>query len=112
MKILGISVNAVEALIFGHAIADALGVPVEFQPREKLMQDPVTDMRGFGTYDMPPGAWSDDTSMTLALLESITRCRLVDYADIMDNFVAWMDRAEFTPTGVLFDIGRGTQQDL
>ena len=37
--------------ILGLAVGDALGVPVEFQSRESLRQNPVTDMRGYGTHD-------------------------------------------------------------
>ena len=51
-------IDLTESLIFGHAIADALGVPVEFQTREQLEADPVVDMRGYGTYDVPAGSWS------------------------------------------------------
>ena len=39
--------------IIGLIIGDALGVPVEFSYREELMEDPVTDMLGYGTYNMP-----------------------------------------------------------
>ena len=106
------NIDLVKSLIFGHAIADALGVPVEFRTRAQLEADPVVDMRGYGTYDVPAGSWSDDTSMTLCLLESLARLGRIDYADIMANFVSWMDEAKFTPTGVMFDIGRGTMQAL
>jgi len=41
--------------ILGLAVADAVGVPVEFKSRESLRRHPVTDMRGFGTYNQPPG---------------------------------------------------------
>ena len=40
--------------ILGLAVADALGVPVEFQSRESLRNNPVTDMQGYGTYDHRP----------------------------------------------------------
>ena len=63
--------NLVTAAILGHAIGDALGVPVEFESRSVLRQDPVLGMRGHGTYDVPAGTWSDDTSLTLALLDSL-----------------------------------------
>ena len=109
---MGIGRNTVRAMLFGHAIGDALGVPVEFQTREELSRNPVAEMRGFGSYDVPAGAWSDDTSMTLCLMESLARLSAVDYDDIMRNFVRWMDEAEFTPTGVMFDIGRATMQAL
>ena len=47
--------NAIRAMITGGAIGDALGVPVEFQSREELYQDPVLGMRGYGTHYQPPG---------------------------------------------------------
>jgi ADP-ribosylglycohydrolase len=50
--------------------------------------------------------------MTLCLLESLARLGRIDYTDIMSNFVSWMNEAKFTPTGVMFDIGRGTMQAL
>lgn len=60
---------------------------------------------GEGTYNMPAGSWSDDTSMTLCLLESLNRRGELDYEDVMKNFVRWVDGQEFTPTGVVFDVG-------
>lgn len=39
-----------KAVILGHAVGDALDVPVEFMLREKLDKKPVSDMLGFGTY--------------------------------------------------------------
>ena len=57
--------------IIGLAIGDALGVPAEFKSREELKRYPITDMIGDGTYNLPAGTWSDDTSMTLATIDSI-----------------------------------------
>ena len=59
--------------MIGIAIGDALGVPVEFVPRNELAKDPITSMRGYGTHHQPPGTWSDDTSLTLALLDSLVK---------------------------------------
>ena len=103
---------AVSALIIGHAIGDALGVPVEFKKRRELEENPVIDMRGFGTHNVPAGTWSDDTSMTLCLLESLSRLGTVDYDDIMQNFVSWMKSGRFTATDVAFDIGIATRRAL
>jgi len=41
--------------ILGLAVADALGVPVEFQFREELTRNPVVGIRGYGTHHQPPG---------------------------------------------------------
>jgi ADP-ribosylglycohydrolase len=77
---------------------------VEFCDREELDRDPVKDMRGFGTYDVPAGTWSDDTSMSLAALRALTdedwNCD-----SVMNNFVKWIENGEFTATGEAFDVG-------
>ena len=96
--------------VMGLVVGDALGVPVEFKDRESLKQDPVTNMRGYGTYNQPPGTWSDDSSMTLALLDSLKDG--LDYKDIMDKFISWYDKGEYTPYGKMFDIGIATRQAL
>ena len=102
----------VRSLIIGHAVGDALGVPVEFANRERLKAEPVIGMRGYGTHKVPAGTWSDDTSMTLCLLESLTRLMKVDYQDIMNNFLKWMEEGEFTATGITFDVGITTRHAL
>jgi len=108
-----VSKDAIKGLIMGHAVGDALGVPVEFTSREERMAHPVMDMLGYGEYaDMPPGSWSDDTSMTLCLMKSITSCHGLNYRDVMDNFLRWVDLGEMTPTGKMFDIGRSTMQAI
>ena len=56
--------NPTLSIIFGHAMADALGVPVEFQTREQLKANPVTDCIGYGTYAVPEGTWSGWTTTT------------------------------------------------
>ena len=89
--------------ILGLAVGDALGVPVEFRSREELAQNPVTGMRAYGTHHQPAGTWSDDTTMTLCALESLTKG--VDFDDMMDRFCRWVDEGYMTPYGKLFDMG-------
>ncbi len=97
--------------ILGLAVGDALGVPVEFKSRESLRRNPVTDMIGRGTHNQPPGTWSDDTSLTLCLLESLTS-RTVDYADIMKRFLSWIDEGKYTAHDEVFDVGIATRKAL
>lgn len=97
--------NTVKAAVFGHAVADAVGVPTEFLPREKLMADPITDMIGYGSHDMPKGTWSDDTSMALCTLQSLVVKKKIDLDDIMQKFVRWEKDGWMTPHGEVFDIG-------
>jgi ADP-ribosylglycohydrolase len=96
--------NKIKAVIIGHAVGDALGVPAEFCEREELDKNPITDMVGYGTYPYPEGCWSDDTSMSLAALDSLASGKH-DFDDIMVKFGEWYYEDEYTPTGEMFDVG-------
>lgn len=91
---------------FGFIVGDAMGVPVEFMHRQELLADPVIDMREFGSHPVPAGAWSDDTSMTIAFMDSFTERNGIDYDDIMSKFRDWIMFAKYTPTDEMFDVGR------
>ncbi len=94
--------------VIGHVVGDALGVPVEFFSRDKLKNDPVYDMHEFGSHQQPKGTWSDDSSMMLSTLASITECRGIDYNDIMRRYSKWIKEGYMTPFGKPFGIGRTT----
>ncbi len=96
--------NKVKSVMIGHAVGDAVGVPVEFTPREELDDEPVVDMEEYGTYSMPKGSWSDDTSMALCALDAFDENKL-NFDKVMRNFALWYDKDEYTPTGVMFDVG-------
>ncbi len=98
------SLELFKAVVLGHAVGDAIGVPVEFKDRESLKVNPVTEMMGYGTYPVPKGCWSDDTSTSLATLDVLSR-GYCDFDEIMFNFGRWYFKDEFTPTGKTFDVG-------
>ena len=102
-----ITVKQIESVLLGVAIGDALGVPVEFQPRGSFH---VADMQGYGTHNQPPGTWSDDTSLALCLADSLLRG--FDTAGIARNFVRWHDEGAFTAHGNVFDIGISTAKAI
>lgn len=94
--------------ITGVVVGDALGCPVQFEEREEVAEHPVTGMRGYGAFSVPAGSWTDDSSLTLALLDSICKTGKLDLKDIMDNFVDWLEDGAFTPFGYAYDIGGST----
>lgn len=102
----------VENGIIGFVVGDTMGVPVEFNSREKLLLNPVTEMLEYGTHNMPKGCWSDDTSMTLATMDSIIKCKEINTNDMADRFIKWYRNGEYTATGIMFDIGTTIQQAL
>lgn len=99
--------------IIGFAIGDAFGVPYEFKTREQMNSiSNIEEMIGYGTYNVPKGTWSDDTSMTLATMDSIAEKGKIDTEDIAKKFIKWLRNNEYTATGNTFDIGRTTFQSL
>lgn len=104
--------HTLQGMLLGLAVGDALGVPVEFESRNTLKADPVLGMRSLGSWGQPAGTWSDDTSLTVAAMESITRLGRIDYQDIMENFLRWYEYSNFTATGERFDIGNTTRSAI
>jgi ADP-ribosylglycohydrolase len=102
--------NKIKSVLFGVAVGDALGVPVEFQNRQEIKQNPVRDMMGYGTHNQPPGTWSDDSSLTFCLAEALTQD--FDLNIIGQNFVKWHHEGYWTPYGKVFDIGNSTKEAI
>ena len=95
--------------IYGLAVGDALGLPVQFEVRDSYKID---GMIGYGTYGMPEGSWSDDTSLAIATCASIKRCGAVNVTDIRKCFEDWYYRGKYTPFGRAYDIGGTCSQAI
>jgi ADP-ribosyl-[dinitrogen reductase] hydrolase len=102
--------NICKDMLFGVAVGDALGVPVEFKSRQILSQNPIMDMTGFGTHNVPAGTFSDDSSLTFCLSEALTQ--EFSLQKIGDNFVSWLNNSYWTPGGNVFDVGIATSQAI
>lgn len=98
--------------IIGLIAGDVLGVPVEFQPRALLDQHPVAEWREYGTHNQPMGSWSDDTSLMLCHLASITEQKILHPNNTAVKFLRWYDQGYMTSYGHRFDIGGTTQMAL
>ncbi|MDO4937534.1 MAG: ADP-ribosylglycohydrolase family protein [Sutterellaceae bacterium] len=96
------------SILLGAAVGDALGVPVEFLPRDSFC---LTDMLEREDAPYPVGTWSDDTSLTLALADNL-KAEVFALDPIADAFVGWLYGARYTPHGVTFGIGHSTQQSI
>lgn len=95
--------------MLGLAVGDALGAAVEFKPRGSFA--PVTGFRGGGPHGLAPGEWTDDTSMALALADSLADCGF-DLADQARRYIAWWKEGKYSITGHCFDIGNATHEAL
>ena len=94
--------------MIGLAIGDALGAAVEFKSPGSF--PPVTGYRNGGPHRLEAGEWTDDTSMALALADSIAVGW--DLNDQADRYVQWWKTGEYSVNGNCFDIGITTRSAL
>jgi ADP-ribosyl-[dinitrogen reductase] hydrolase len=78
--------DRVRGCAVGAAVGDALGMPLEFGPRQPV-ERMVREMR---PGRLPAGSFTDDTEMALALAESLLAHRPLDAEDLAGRFVAWL----------------------
>jgi ADP-ribosyl-[dinitrogen reductase] hydrolase len=90
----------------GLAVGDALGAPVEF--RDKGSFKKITDYQSGGTWNLPIGYWTDDTSMAICLAKSILETITLDHTNLLGYFSRWMQDGENSSTGQCFDVGNTT----
>ncbi|KAK6504864.1 hypothetical protein TWF481_006801 [Arthrobotrys musiformis] len=102
--------SRIKGAIVGVAVADALGGPVEFQRRGSFLK--VTGFQANLNFNLPPGAWTDDTSMTLCLAQSLIDKKTFSAASQLQNYIAWFHTGYLSSTGHCFDIGNLTRQTL
>lgn len=89
--------------VIASAKSDFLGSAFEFKSRGSFhCTGPVLD--GTGTWHLPPGAYTDDTSMALCLADSLIDCGF-DAEDQLDRYCAWHDKGYRSSIGHCFDIG-------
>jgi ADP-ribosyl-[dinitrogen reductase] hydrolase len=95
--------------LIGLAIGDALGAAVEFRPPGTF--ETVTGYRAGGPHRLAAGEWTDDTSMALALADSMGSVGW-DLNDQAARYVRWWQTGEYSVIGRCFDIGFTTMHGL
>lgn len=83
--------DRIKGALYGVAIGDALGGPLEFMSAEEIQRKHgrVTEMIGGGWLDLDPGETTDDTAMTLAVAEGILEKPDIPYQAIGRRFIEW-----------------------
>ena len=99
-----------QGALIGLAIGDALGTTFEFSSRQRAQAAEI-EMIGGGPFGLPPGYWTDDTSMALCLADSLIE-KGFDTNDQMNRYVQWYESGYRSSTGKCFDIGRTTLRSL
>ena len=93
--------------VWGHLVGDAMGVPYEFMPAIAIER---VEWGHKGSHNQPPGTWSDDGGLMLALLDSLLRAGF-DLEDQGRRALDWLGGKAYSP-GPVFDIGNTTNAAL
>lgn len=96
--------------LLGLAVGDAVGTTLEFARPGSFR--PIDDMVGGGPFGLPPGCWTDDTSMALCLAESLLSSGGFDARDQMNRYMDWYRCGYQSSTGACFDIGETVRRAL
>lgn len=99
-----------QGALLGLAIGDALAVPT--QGRRAGSFESVSDLRGGGPFQLPGGAWSDDTAMALCLAESLLECNGFAVHDQVERYCRWQREGYLSATGVCVGIRPHTARAL
>jgi ADP-ribosyl-[dinitrogen reductase] hydrolase len=96
--------------LVGLAVGDALAAATQFKKAGTFA--PVGDMLGGGPFDLPRGAWSDDTSMALCLADSLAETERFDPKDQVQRYTRWQQQGYLSSTGQCVGITAGTAKAL
>jgi len=99
-----------QGALLGLAAGDAVAVPTQYRRPGRFT--PVGDMIGGGPFELPRGAWSDDTAMALCLAESLLECDGFDVGDQVARYRRWQQEGYLSATGQCVGITAGTARAL
>jgi len=96
--------------LLGLAVGDAVGLTTQFRRPGRFT--PLGDMLGGGPFDLPRGAWSDDTAMSLCLAESLLEKNGFEARDQVARYGRWQKEGYLSATGQCVGITAGTARAL
>lgn len=107
---------AIKNSLMSFILGDVMGTPAQFILRanlkESLKQAPISELILNANTTIPFGAWSDDSSMTLCTMKSITDKQTINIENMSEYFLMWLYNAYLTPFDKTFDVGRTTYEAL
>jgi ADP-ribosylglycohydrolase len=96
--------------LLGLATGDAVAAATQYGRPGRFT--PVGDLLGGGPFDLPRGAWSDDTAMALCLAESLIECGGFDARDQVERYRRWQREGYPSATGQCLGITAATARAL
>jgi ADP-ribosyl-[dinitrogen reductase] hydrolase len=99
-----------QGALLGLAVGDALAANTQF--RKPGSFPPVGDLLGGGPFDLPRGAWTDDTALALLLAQSLLEREGFDAQDQVQRYVLWQRDGHGSATGQCVGISASVARAL
>jgi ADP-ribosyl-[dinitrogen reductase] hydrolase len=96
--------------LLGLAAGDAVAAATQY--RNPGSFTPVGDLIGGGPFELPRGAWSDDTAMALCLADSLLASDGFDVRDQVERYKRWQREGYLSATGQCLGITASTARAL
>lgn len=109
-QVLGRLSERYRGLLLGLALGDALGMPVQHRRRGTFT--PIGDLLAGGPFDLPRGAWTDETAQVLCFAETLVECGQLDLHDLQARWVLWQREGRLSSTGLCVGISAVTARAL
>ena len=99
--------NKAKGMLWGLVVGDCLGSPIQFSGKDSHPY--ITEMEPCPVFRLPPGYWTDDSSMAFCVMDSFIKKGEYDLKDIANNFVRWYKDGFWSSVeGRAFDVGCAT----
>jgi ADP-ribosyl-[dinitrogen reductase] hydrolase len=99
-----------QGALLGLAAGDAVAAATQFKKPGRFT--PLGDLLGGGPFDLPRGAWSDETAMALLVADSLIEREGFDAADQVERYRRWQQEGYLSATGQCLGITGGTARAL
>jgi ADP-ribosylglycohydrolase len=98
--------DRLRGMVYAMAIGDALAVSVQYRRPGSFM--PVSDFLGGGPYDLPRGAFSDDTAVAYIFLDTLLEHQSFNRESFVQRLRRWADDGIGSASGVCAGISAAT----
>jgi len=99
-----------QGALVGLAVGDAIAAHTQFRKPGAFAA--VGDLLGGGPFDVPRGAWTDDTAMALLLAESLLARESFDAHDLVARYGRWQREGYGSATGLCVGISANVARSL
>lgn len=97
--------DKIKGAVYGMALGDALGLGTEFMTKDEILYHYPGGLKNFDYFvrdvhraNYKPGEWTNDTEITLLILESIVDSDGIRIPDISHRLKKWFDSDPNDPT--------------